>query len=455
MNCGAATELLPHCNQFFLSSDMVRKVLLILAALLMASSVWVWVQDITIAHQEADSRQRGIPRGNLSDLYPRWLGARELLLHGRDPYAADITREIQTGYYGRPLDPTRPSDPKDQQAFAYPLYVVLVLAPAVRLPFPLAQRVFLGLLLVLTAASVLLWLRALQWRVSITAKLLWIILVVGSFPAIQGFKLQQLTLLVAALLAAAMACLVQRRFVIAGILLAIASIKPQLLALVAIWMIIGISGNWRERRPLFWGAAAGMTVLLTGSEFLLPGWIGEFRAAMSSYYKYTGGGRSILDVAMLPPLGRLASAALVLVLILLLWKLRREQEGTRAFHWSIAAVISTTLIIVPMFAPYNQVLLVPCAMLTLKELPALWNAGRLARFFALITAVSLAWPFVSAAALALAWLFLPAPTVQQGWPVPMATTLMIPVSLLGLVLVGRKAICSTYSAPSEPAIVST
>ena len=453
MNCCVATKLRPHCNLVFLSSDMVRKVLLILAALLMASSVWVWVQDITIAHQEADSRQRGIPRGNLSDLYPRWLGARELLLHGRDPYAADITREIQTGYYGRPLDPTRPSDPKDQQAFAYPLYVVLVLAPAVRLPFPLAQRVFLGLLLVLTAASVLLWLRALQWRVSITAKLLWIILVVGSFPAIQGFKLQQLTLLVAALLAAAMACLVQRRFVIAGILLAIASIKPQLLALVAIWMIIWISGNWRERRPLFWGAAAGMTVLLTGSEFLLPGWIGEFRAAMSSYYRYTGGGRSILDESISPTWGRLTSAALVLSLIVLLWKLRRESEGTRAFHWSMAAVLATTLTIVPMFAPYNQVLLVPCVMLALREVAALWNAGRLTRFFLLITAVSLAWPLASAAALAFGSLFLAAGTVQQAWRVPMATLWAIPVSLLGLVLVGRKAICSTYSATSAPATV--
>jgi hypothetical protein len=453
MNCCAGPELRPHCNPVFLLPDMVRKSLLIFGAILMAASVWFWVQDITIAHQETDSRQRGIPRGNLSDLYPRWLGARELLLHGRDPYAADVTREIQTGYYGRPLDPTRPNDPKDQQAFAYPLYVVLVLAPTVRFPFPLVQRAFLGLLLVLTASSVLPWLRALQWRISLTAKLLWIILVVGSFPAIQGFKLQQLTLLVAALLAAAMACLVQRRFVIAGILLAIASIKPQLLALVAIWMIIWISGNWRDRRKVFWGAAACMAVLLAGSEFLLPGWVGEFRAAMSSYYQYTGGGRSILDVAMSPTWGRVASAALVLALILLLWKLRREPEGSRAFQWSIAAVLATTLIIVPMFAPYNQVLLVPCAMVTLKEFRRLWNGGRLARFFVLIVAVSLAWPFVSAAALAVAWLFLPAAIVQQAWPVPMATTLMIPVSLLGLILVGRRAICSTTGATSAPATV--
>jgi hypothetical protein len=187
---------------------------------------------------------------------------------------------------------------------------------------------------------------------------------------------------------------------------------------------------------------------------LLPGWIGKFRAAMSSYYHYTGGGRSILDESISPTWGRLTSVALVLALIFLLWKLRRESEGTRAFHWSMAAVLATTLTIVPMFAPYNQVLLVPCVMLALREVPALWDAGRLARFFLLITAVSLAWPLVSAAALAFGSLFLAAATVQQAWRVPMITLWAIPVSLLGLVLVGRKAICSTSGAPSRRATIT-
>src|SRR5437868_1254768 len=158
---------------------MLKRLSFIAGAALMAASMWVWVQDITIAHQEKEAAERGIPRGNLSDLYPRWLGTRELLLHGRDPYTADITREIQIGYYGRPIDPSLPNDPKDQQAFAYPLYIVFVLAPTVQLPFPLVQRGFLWVLMAVTAASVLLWLRALQWQISVSAKLVAIILVLG------------------------------------------------------------------------------------------------------------------------------------------------------------------------------------------------------------------------------------------------------------------------------------
>src|SRR6184192_1808099 len=138
---------------------------LLIAVLLAASMLW-YVQNLLVPYQRADAAAQGRPRGNLSDLYPRWLGARELLLHHRDPYSSDVTREIQAGYYGRPLDPARPEDPKDQQGFAYPLYVVFLLAPTITLPFSAVQAGFRWLLLIITVATVLLWLRALRWRPS-------------------------------------------------------------------------------------------------------------------------------------------------------------------------------------------------------------------------------------------------------------------------------------------------
>ncbi|MGO9638991.1 MAG: hypothetical protein ACLPSO_13775, partial [Terracidiphilus sp.] len=84
---------------------------MVLAAALCAAGMWTYANRVLIPYQISNAAAYGLPRGNLSDLYPRWLGARELLLHGRDPYSAEISREIQTGYYGRPLDPSRPNDP--------------------------------------------------------------------------------------------------------------------------------------------------------------------------------------------------------------------------------------------------------------------------------------------------------------------------------------------------------
>ncbi len=170
-------------------------------ALLLAGTMWFYVQHVMIPHQISEAALRGVPRGNLSDLYPRWLGTRELLLHGRDPYSSELTREIQAGYYGRALDPTRPNDPRDQQGFAYPVYVVFLLAPTITLPFVTVQTGFRWLLIALTALSVPIWLLVLRRRPAVWTVASIVALVIGSFQCMQGVKLQQLSLLVSALIA--------------------------------------------------------------------------------------------------------------------------------------------------------------------------------------------------------------------------------------------------------------
>ena len=113
----------------------------LLLSILCAAGVWLYADRVLIPHQISDAAAHGRPRGNLSDLYLHWVGARELLLNGRDPYGSDVTREIQQGYYGRPLD--RPGDPKDQR-FAYPVYVTFFLAPTMHLPFETVRNEFRG-----------------------------------------------------------------------------------------------------------------------------------------------------------------------------------------------------------------------------------------------------------------------------------------------------------------------
>jgi hypothetical protein len=265
---------------------------------------------------------------------------------------------------------------------------------------------------------------------------------------VQAFKLQQLTLLVAALMAACIAAIVDGKFVLAGILFALATIKPQLVALPAIWMSIWALGDWRRRRRLFWSMAASMAVLFIGSEALLPGWIREFCAATSAYYRYTGGGQSLLDVALTTTTGgRILSTVLAAVLMVFLWRVRREAEGSTDFQWSLAAVLGTTLVIIPMFAPYNQVLLVPCFMLMVKKVRCIWGANRLSRFFFAVTAASIAWPWTATFGLSIALLLLPIGTLQRAWWLPFTTTLMIPISLLALIFVSRGPITSERARP--------
>src|SRR5437667_12243108 len=71
----------------------------LLIALLLAASMWWYVQNLLIPYQRADAAAHGRPRGNLSDLYPRWFGARELLLNHPHPYSPDVTHRIEAVDY--------------------------------------------------------------------------------------------------------------------------------------------------------------------------------------------------------------------------------------------------------------------------------------------------------------------------------------------------------------------
>ena len=82
------------------------------------------------------------------------------------------------------------------------------------------------------------------------------------------------------------------------------TIKPQLVALVILWLAIWVLGKWRERQALLWSFAASMVVLVVAGEIVAArAGLASFDGPRLEYYRYTGGGRSFLDVALTPPMG--------------------------------------------------------------------------------------------------------------------------------------------------------
>jgi hypothetical protein len=120
-------------------------------------STWLYLLGLFLPYEQ-HHEAAGMTWTGRFDLYPRWLGTRELILHGRNPYSAEVTRDIQMGYYGRLVDGH--GFPNDEQRFAYPLYIVFLLAPTIYLPFTVVNTIFGILLFALTIASVHLWMRA-------------------------------------------------------------------------------------------------------------------------------------------------------------------------------------------------------------------------------------------------------------------------------------------------------
>ncbi|MFZ0308749.1 MAG: glycosyltransferase family 87 protein [Candidatus Sulfotelmatobacter sp.] len=406
-----------------------------LAAVIAAASMWFYVDRILVGYQVADAAAHERPRGNLSDLYPRWLGARELLLHQRNPYGDDIAIEIQKGYYGRVLDAARPNDPKDQQGFAYPVYVVFLLAPLIGLPFHEVQIFFHWLLVGLTAASVWLWLCALRWRLPALATATAVVLTLGSVPAVQGIKLQQLSLLVAALLAGSAACVASGFLFCGGALLALATIKPQLAWPLVAWLLVWAVSDWRARRKLVFGFGLVMVLLLAGSEIILPGWWRMFVHAIGQYHRYTQN-QSVLD--QLVPwgfAGKILAAGAVLACAVFLWKLRRQRAEEVEFGGATALVMALTVLVVPMYAPYNQVLLLPAVLAVVRDRTFFVARSRGFRLGYGMGGFVLAWQWIASLGLSVVFLSGATAWALSGWKWPFLATFATPVLVFAMILV--------------------
>jgi hypothetical protein len=415
-------------------------------ALLLAIGSWTYLQRVLIAHQISYAATHDRPRGNLSDLYPRWLGARELLLHKRNPYGADISREIQAGYYGRPLDPARASDPKDEQRFAYPIYVVFFLAPTIGLPFAPVQAVFFWLLVVLLSASLLLWIKILRWPITVAWKASLLLFAFGGLDVMQGLKLQQMSLLVFGLLSVAIFFLIRGYPVIAGVLMGVATIKPQLVVLLLCWLTLWTVSDWRPRGRWAISFLLTMVLLFAASEWILPHWLPLFGQAVRDYRVYTSA-NSILGSMLGAPAGYFFELIAYAATLAACWKARRCAASSPCFAFILCLVLASTVLLLPSSSTYNQVLLFPATLLLIKDCDKVWTVGPASRVLFVSLMGLVCWPRISGAVLAALSFVLPPASFERAWALPTWTVTPIPVAAVALMVVYWQG--ATFEAPSE------
>jgi len=298
---------------------------------------------------------------SLNDLYPIWLGSRELLVHHRNPYSREVNTQIQAAFYGTPLPP---GDYEDKECcFAYPVYVSFLLAPGVASSFPKVSLVVLWLLAAATAVSGAGW-----WAVTghDAASLgLVIPLVLVSPPVAQGLDLHQLTLFVAALLSITAVLVRSNQLTLAGIVLACATIKPQMSILPIAWMSLWTCNDWANRKKLVIGFVSTMALLLTAGEIVMPDWIPRFVAQLQYYRHVTGEG--MLDILYGRRIGLYLTFISTLGLLFLMWRRRAASD----FMPMLAFLLAAEVFIIPgLKSLLNLVLLMPLIFIVLRKYPA-------------------------------------------------------------------------------------
>jgi hypothetical protein len=299
-----------------------------------------------------------------ADLVPVWMGTRVALHHG-DPYSAQTTRQIQLAYYGRLV---HPGDGVNPMGFAYPAYTVILFAPLAPFSWPVVRLISLFLLPLLTAISLLLWLRVTGIRLSPGSVVLALVLTLASWPVVWGVHQIQPTLIVAALVAAGCFLLQRGNPTAAGIIFALATIKPQLVGPLLAWLCLWtlLRREWRFLASLTLSLAA----LLGSATWLLPGWVPHWRIAMAQYVVYR---HLVPDLNVIfGHWGGLAAAVLLAsAAVITLWRGRRCAPDSPAFGAFCALALATTVCLIPneIGMVYNHVLLLPACLILLFTEP--------------------------------------------------------------------------------------
>ena len=417
----------------------------LILAIVGAASMVYYHQGLFIPKSNAMLIARGLGSGYSfgNDFYQVWLTSRALFAQKQNPYSPDMTREIQIGLYGRPLDPNRPGDFVDLRVFPYPAFTDLLFWPASQFPFTVVRVLVPIVLLALTIASVMFWLNAMNWSLDWRWVTLITLLTLSSYSALEGLYAGQLGVLVAFLLAGAFAALKHQRFLLAGFLLSLTTIKPQVAFLPTIYLVCWASHDLRRRKSFLTGLFSTVFLLLMASLVALPNWIPSWLRTVWAYRHYTTPPLVADVLTSLLPNAIAAAATLVLTLfiivlgLILAWQNRGVDFGSHRFWLILSVLLSiTTVVILPGQAVYDHLILIPALFLLWRHRDQLRNAGRIPRVLLAATEIIFLWPWIAAFGLAIAHPFggriiLDSPMLLA---LPIRTAASLPFAVLALLV---------------------
>ncbi len=333
------------------------------------------------------------------DFYPIWLAARKSGAEQRDLYSPEVTRHIQTGLFGRPLDAGIPTDPPaDYRQFAYPAFTELLLWPSALCDFSKLRVILAVLFPVLTALTLWLWILALRWRLPPVRFAALALLALCNYPILEALFAEQPGLIVGFLLAAAALALRRSWLSLAGVLMSLTLIKPQMTALAILYLVLwSLASRGRAR---FLAAFLVTTLLLTGASWVIwPHWIGKWLQVLLGYHRYATPPlvMVLLGGSLGTSLGPLIIAPALLVSVWLAWKARRDTVESLQFWLTLSLLLTlTSVTLLPGQAIYDDVILLPGIFLLLRHWRELRDAGRVSGILLLAGAVVLFWPWVGA-----------------------------------------------------------
>ncbi|MGB9669066.1 MAG: glycosyltransferase family 87 protein, partial [Anaerolineales bacterium] len=250
------------------------------------------------------------PGGN--DSIPRWIGTRAWLFEGINPYSSEVTARAQRMIYGRLATPQ-----EDQQKFVYPFYTILFYIPVAWMKYEWARAIYMFILELAILALVLVSIKIMRWSPPKWLLISTILFGIFFYHSIRTIVLWQLAGICALLITISIWGILNKNDFVAGISLALASIKPQMVYLII--PLVFLSSIVFRRWKLSLSLLITLLILMGGSFLLLPTWLSDMLQQIVDYekYTYTVSPIHILTHIIFPFMGD--NIEKILIMVLLVW----------------------------------------------------------------------------------------------------------------------------------------
>lgn len=323
-----------------------------------------------------------VPGGN--DFLPRWMGTRQFLLRGQSPYSVETTRQIQREIYGR-----RAQEGEDQHLFLYPFYSILVFLPfAMISDFVAARAAWMAVLELALLGIMLSSVSLSKWRVSPAMLAVLLLFSLFGYHGARAVINGNPAVLSALFITLAFLTIRSKHDVWAGFFLALATIKPQMVVLLVIFVLYWAMAQ--RRSVLFWAFLGTLGILVASTSLILPSWIRDNIVQLFTYstYMLPNTIRTILRDWMPGIGGQIGIVLAVFVLGILIgeWRAASDKEF-QWFFWTANLTLVATNLVGIQTNTDNYLALLPGLVLVLTTWDERW--GKLGRWMILISLVFL------------------------------------------------------------------
>jgi len=322
------------------------------------------------------------PGGN--DLLPHWLGTRLFLMQGQSPYSAETTQAVQKMIFGRPARPG-----EDQSAVAYPFYSIYLFSPFSLIEnYDTARAVWMTALEVGIILLVMASIALSRWHIQPVILVALLVFSVLWYHSIRSIINGNAAILCALWIALAFLAIRAGHDGLAGFLLALSTIKPQMVVLLAVFVLFWCI-SWK-RWTLFWGFLGSLGLLIASTSLLIPDWIVQNLRQVLTYPKYTlPGTPGAIFTQWLPGVGSRLGWALTIFLLATLvveWRAAWRKEF-HWFFWTASLTLVATNLIGIRTATDNYLALFPALVLVLATWDQEW--GWLGRLLVILSFIGL------------------------------------------------------------------